>query len=232
MPANAKLSNDSTPHSARISQVKHTFLATAALTVGALVTACSGSDTSAKETVTVTVEKTVGADTPASTPAESTSTSAERSDTKRIRQPATAGGITITVTKASSPDTYPVMIGSYQKNSGYDEYEATPPREGGKLIRIDAIVKNDTGQSIDITCSGPITAKVTDGKSLYDPVDSLHKIQGTPECNEDLNPGFSSKMTWVFEVPVDVKIHRFAFSDNNSASNPNNEIMGVNFTPL
>lgn len=167
-------------------------------------------------TVTVTVTApTSGVDSTSETtgnPSSSGKTSSDRLG--EIGNPYTNGGITLTVTKASSPGTYPRNSTSYQKNSGYDEYEDVGPRSGGKFIRIDTIVKNETKHSIDLTCGLPVITKVVDAsENMYEPVDDLEDIQGTPECNEDLNPGFASKMTWVFEVPRESQVLVFVFAD-------------------
>lgn len=128
-------------------------------------------------------------------------------------EPVTSGGITLTIDKVAAVPTYPRMTNSVQKGSGYEQYEDVKPRAGGKFVRVDATVKNGTTGAIDLTCSLPVIAKVSDGSAVYEPVDSLYEIEGTPSCNEDLNPGFSSEMTWIFEVPKDVPIKMFTFAD-------------------
>ncbi len=129
-------------------------------------------------------------------------------------QPVVNGGITLTVNEVTTPNTYPRMTNSMRKNSGYDEYAPVAPRAGAKFVRVDAAVRNSGGRAIDLTCSWPVRAIVADASSrIFEPVDDLYEIQGTPECNEDLNPGFESVMTWIYEVPASANIRIFAFAD-------------------
>lgn len=125
----------------------------------------------------------------------------------------TSGGITLTINQVAAVPTYPRMTNSVRKGSGYEQYENATPRTGGKFVRVDATVKNGTKKAIDLTCSLPVIAKLSDGEALYEPVDSLYEIEGNPECNDDLNPGFSSEMIWIFEVPRDVPAKMFTFAD-------------------
>lgn len=197
--------------------MKRSLSLAATTMLAAALCACGGSDSDAPPAGSRSTTTEVASET--------TATSAAPAFVE-VGQPATHGGITLTVNKATSPATYPVMEGSYKKNSGYDTYADTPPRAGGKLIRIDATVKNNTAGSIDLTCSLPVVAYVSDGQRMFDPVDDLYKIEGTPECNEDLNPGFSSEMTWVFEVPADTPIKMFLFSDYDGPQD-GGEIVGI-----
>ncbi|QLF84157.1 lipoprotein [Gordonia phage Pytheas] len=197
--------------------MKRTLSLVATAILAAALCSCGGSDNNTPATTSTTTATEVSSETPTTSTAPAF---------VEVGQPATHGGITLTVTKASSPDTYPVMEGSYKKNSGYDTYADTPPRTGGKLIRIDATVENNTAGSIDLTCSLPVVAYVSDGSRMFDPVDDLYKIQGTPDCNEDLNPGFSSDMTWIFEVPVDTPIKMFIFRDYDGPQD-GGEIVGI-----
>jgi len=41
----------------------------------------------------------------------------------------------------------------------------------------------------------------------------LHRIAGNPHCGENLQPGFSCQMTWVYHVPVDAQMTAFEFED-------------------
>lgn len=146
-------------------------------------------------------------------------TTAEEVDVYYEGEPVTNGGITLTVNSATSPATYPRNETNYRKDSDYAVYTDIEPRSGGKFVRIDATVKNGTPQAIDLTCSLPVIAHVSDGDALYKPVDSLYEIEGTPDCNEDLNPGFESEMTWIFEVPETAEIFVFTFADYDLGTN-------------
>ena len=54
---------------------------------------------------------------------------------------------------------------------------------------------------------------VDDAGRKFDPIESLDQIQGNPECNALLQPGFTDQMTWVYLVPPDAHITTFQFSD-------------------
>ncbi|QUD81551.1 hypothetical protein J8M97_17385 [Gordonia polyisoprenivorans] len=131
-----------------------------------------------------------------------------------VGQNVTNGGITVTINQVSSPPSFQQVSNSMQKTSEYAEFVSVSPRAGGKFIRVDATVLNGTQKAIDLTCSWPINDVAVDSSNHnYKHVDDLYKIPGTPECNEDLNPGFSAKMTWIYEVPASANVIGFAFAD-------------------
>lgn len=81
--------------------------------------------------------------------------------------------------------------------------------------RVETTVVNNKNGGIDPTCSWPVATKVVDWKERqFDAVDDLYKIDGNPGCN-DLQAGFDSPMTWIFEVPVDVDVAGCAFRDTD-----------------
>lgn len=99
----------------------------------------------------------------------------------------------------------------------------TPSRKGAKFISVSTHIKNNTGEPMDLTCSLPV------GTSLYDEndnrftsIDDLYLIEGNPECNDDLNPGFDAKMTWVYEVPKDFDISKAYFGYYNGQTDYSN----------
>ncbi|MDV7136192.1 hypothetical protein [Williamsia muralis] len=165
-----------------------------------------------------------GRDAPPSSSAEApaaiaTTTTAPKVETFKIGEVATNGGVKLTVTSATNPPTIPMMTNSMRKNSGYDVYGDVAPRAGGKFVRVDATVENVGQVSVDLTCSWPIEVFAADATNrMFDPVDELYKLQGTPECNENLQPGFSSPMTYVFEVPESADVRIFGFADTKRDS--------------
>ncbi len=69
---------------------------------------------------------------------------------------------------------------------------------------------------MDLTCSLPIMAKVVDAQGReFDTVESLYELRGNPECNDQLQPGFSSEMTYAFLVPEGADIRGIYFQDLN-----------------
>lgn len=182
--------------------MKRTMVALAALSL--LAVGCSGDG---------------GADSPSKTSSQgraaiATTTTAPKVETFKVGEPATNGGVKLTVTSATNPPTIPMMTNSMRKNSGYDVYDDIAPRPGGKFVRVDAMIENAGQVSMDLTCSWPIEVFAADAANrMFDPVDELYKLQGTPECNENLQPGFSSPMTYVFEVPETADVRIFGFAD-------------------
>ncbi len=120
-----------------------------------------------------------------------------------VGQPVTNGGIKLTINSVSQPADIPRTDGD------------VPPRSGAKIVRVDTTIENVGQKSIDLTCSYPVANKIYDSsKREFDTVDDLYKIPGNPECNADLQPGFSSPMSYVYEVPVDANIEFFGFADS------------------
>jgi hypothetical protein len=67
-----------------------------------------------------------------------------------------------------------------------------------------------------MTCGYPIANKLWDSqRRQFDAVKSLYELPGNPECNANLQPGFSSKMTYVYEIPQDAVIAFFGFADDS-----------------
>lgn len=87
-------------------------------------------------------------------------------------------------------------------------------REGGKYVVVDTTVRNDDTQDMDLTCGFAVQAKlVTEPAAEYGPEDSLYRVPGNPECNDNLGPGFDTTMTWVFVVPKDRKVTALGFAN-------------------
>jgi len=54
---------------------------------------------------------------------------------------------------------------------------------------------------------------VDDQDRQFDPIDDLYKLKGSPECNDQLQPGFESDMTWVYRLPSSANVVGWAFQD-------------------
>lgn len=94
------------------------------------------------------------------------------------------------------------------------EFTERVPRAGGKFVVVDTTVLNDGLTPIDITCAGPIrNTLTTEGQRQYSTVDEQYNIQGNPECNDMLQPGFDAPMKFVYEVPAAAVPVAFGFSD-------------------
>ncbi len=101
-----------------------------------------------------------------------------------------------------------------KKQYGRRQAEDLLAGDGAKFVTVRTEVLNDAARSIDLTCSRPIQTYVFDDCGRrFDSVARLYQIAGNPECNENLQPGFTSPMTWVYRVPVHASIIAFEFED-------------------
>jgi hypothetical protein len=119
--------------------------------------------------------------------------------------PVKGDGATITVTGAYTTDHIDMYTdGSWNASEGRP---ATPTRarDGGRYVVVETTVRNDTSSDMDLTChsTGDYVDAVlrTESDAIYQPIDSLYKIPGNPECNHNLGSGFDTPMTWAFLIP-------------------------------
>ena len=122
-----------------------------------------------------------------------------------ISQTVVNGGITLTVDTVSQPPT----IERNRKGT-------VAPQPGAKFVQVETTIKNTGNKSVDLTCGYPIANKLWDaGKRQFDTVDALYELPGNPGCTDNLQPGFSSKMSYVYEVPQDAVAEFFGFADSD-----------------
>lgn len=179
-----------TPESALTEQPPVTVTAPAVTTT---VTETTKSETT--KTVTETVTTSAKPTTPSGQP-----------DAVAVGTEARSGGIAVTVSAME-------VIPSYDEVYNRD-VTTVSPRAGAKLIKVTATVLNDTKGAIDLTCNYVIDAKLVDDKDRnFEAIQDLYKIEGNPECNAQLQPGFDSPMTWIYEVPADAVISGIGFRD-------------------
>jgi len=178
-----------------------TFIAVAACAVMIVVAGCGSSDT---KTVTETVSEETAT-------AESDSSA---SQSEPIDNPAKSGGIEVAVRRAFTKPTVSYV-------GGTDDSRITPngePRtvnapQGGSYVYVDAKVTNETSEGLDLTCGYPMEVKLLDASGRrFDPVEGLDLLKGNPECNAQLQPGFTDKMIYVFLVPPGAKAVAFRFA--------------------
>ena len=118
-------------------------------------------------------------------------------------------------------DTIEMNESNFRPGSGNERYTKTKAGEGAKFVVVDTHVTNNAKTSLDLTCSLPVqTAVADDQQRNFDAIDDLYKLRGNPECNNQLQPGFESDMTWVYRVPVTAKIVRWGFQDFTDVSVP------------
>ncbi|MBB3084210.1 hypothetical protein [Geodermatophilus sabuli] len=166
-------------------------------------------------------------DAPASTSAAPTSSS-EDPGVGVVGEPVTNQGVTLTVTGAQVVDVIELNETSYAPGSGFEEYTPTNPDPGGKFVVVQTHIVNNAQVSMDLTCSYPIANALIDSRDRqFDTIDSLYKLRGNPECNDQLQPGFEADMTYVYMVPADADIVGFAFADATDFSNPSSDYSAV-----
>jgi hypothetical protein len=188
--------------------VRRSLIVIAALASLSVLAACSGTPTSSSTDT--------GATPAAKAPAATTSAAPTYG---QVGQTLNNHGITLTLTKVSSPATIDMNESGFQQNSSYVKYTKTSPQAGGRYVQIDTHVKNDAKVSLDLTCSLPILTKLVDVQQRnFDPIDDLYKLKGNPECNKQLQPGFASDMTYVYEIPADSVVAGWGFQDLSDPS--------------
>ncbi len=127
---------------------------------------------------------------------------------------ATSGGIEVTVNQAFSKPTISYEGGTESRVTPDGEPRTIQAPQGGHYIYVVADVLNETAEGIDLTCGYPMKVKLRDADhKRYDPVEGLDLVNGNPECNEQLQPGFSRKMIWIFLVPPSADVEALEFSD-------------------
>ena len=107
----------------------------------------------------------------------------------------------------------------YRTDSGREKYEAVAAGDGAKFVSVKMRVLNDSKKGIDLTCGYPIKNHLIDERDReFTPIRELYRVQGNPGCNDMLQPGFSSDMTYIYRVPVDANISALMFEDMTDLS--------------
>jgi hypothetical protein len=185
--------------------MRFTFASTAAL---ALVLTGCGSDGGDSGITAPTDESTSASpsETPTSTPTP-TPEPEPAIDNYGVGDRIEAPGFVMTIQKLRRADTIEVNKTMYESGSGYETWTQQKPARGGTYVVLDTLIKNNSTESMDLTCSFPVDIKVfNESFQEYDPAQSLSEMRGNPECNAQLQPGFASKMTYAFMVPKSSKI--------------------------
>jgi hypothetical protein len=140
-----------------------------------------------------------------------------------IGQAVRSGGITVTVKSARRAESVQLNESGFRPGSGYEKYTKTAAGAGATYVLVETHIINDGRTSLDLTCSLPMqTALVDDRDRNFDPIDSLYKIKGNPECNDQLQPGFETDMTWVYRLPSGANVLAWGYRDTTdfSVNNP------------
>lgn len=187
---------------------------------GLLLTSCVGASGDAEASPTATVTATVTATPEAerdSEPAAGSDVTETPNDGENVGGVGDAVenyGVELTVNDAYSDDTIPMNNSNQSNDSPNAVFDAQPAPDGGKYVVVETTINNIGATSMDLTCSWPIdVVGVDDQDREFDTVDDRYKYQGNPACNDKLQPGFSSDMTYVFAIPEDAKLVGMAFRD-------------------
>jgi hypothetical protein len=123
-------------------------------------------------------------------------------------------GIAITLIDVECSYSIHMNNSGYRSDSVYASYEEVAAGDGAKFITVHTRVLNDSKTSIDLTCGYPIGNHLVDERAReFDAIHDLSHIRGNPKCNDNLQPGFASDMTWIYRVPIDARISAFDFED-------------------
>ncbi|WP_156892771.1 DUF4352 domain-containing protein [Corynebacterium sputi] len=173
-------------------------LLAAILTIPMLVTACASD-----------------ADEPAESSApETTTSSAAPSGT--IGEPVVADGVTMTVTALTESEQLSLTAEGFEE--GTMPEETVEARDGGKFFRVDTEVENTGKEPWDLTCSFSVQTELfSSDDRQYTDIGDLYRVPGNPTCGDPLNPGFSTTMSWIYEVPESFEVGYLGFADPNVA---------------
>lgn len=132
---------------------------------------------------------------------------------KLVGDTTTSGSLSMKLNKIE----YPTSI----QTTGYDGMPPTlTPKQGNKYLAVSVEVKNDSKQPIDLTCSLPLQIRaVNDKDQQYSIIEKLYDISGNPQCNAQLQPGMSSPIKYVFEMPSDTKTLGVVWQDISDMNN-------------
>jgi hypothetical protein len=137
----------------------------------------------------------------------------------QVGQQFTNLGATVTVTMVRSASSIELNESNFRPGSGRESYTDTPVGSGASYVIVKADVVNNAKKSMDLTCSLPIrTVLIDDQDHNFDPIQDLYKVKGNPECNEALQPGFATGMTWVYRVPTATHVLGWAFEGTTDFS--------------
>lgn len=190
-------------------------LVIAALAVaGAALSGCSPDESSAAAaTVTRTVTVTVPAGSGSPTTTVSTSSAAAQS-ANGVGQTFANRGATVTVVEVTAASSIRLNQSNFRPDSPNAVFTDTPARAGARYIVVRTHIVNNAKVSMDLTCSLPINTGLLDDRGRrFDSIDDLYKIEGNPECNSQLQPGFEDDMTWVYELPATATAVTWAFEE-------------------
>lgn len=134
---------------------------------------------------------------------------------------AKSGGIEVSVSHVTTKATLDYVGGNYSADSPNAEHRTVTAPQGGRYVYVVSEVLNEDAEGIDLTCGYPLKVKLRGAEGRrFDPVENLYEVRGNPECNEQLQPGFSHPMTWIFLVPPSAEVEALEFTDETQLGKP------------
>lgn len=168
-----------------------------------VVTSCSDPGPSPE---VVTVTETFGAET---------STDVANDEWPSLGEKAVSGGATLVITSVHRAPSLDVCPDNYK--CGFRPNETLNARDGGEFIVLESEIENNSQRPMDLTCGLPIANSLFNiEEQAYTAINELYRIPDNPECNEQLQPGFTDNMNWVYEVPAGTELGYFEFSEINN----------------
>lgn len=143
----------------------------------------------------------------------------------------TSGGIELIVSDVVARKSISYVSGVMSDVTPDGNARTVDAVQGGRYVYVMTNIENNTSAGIDLTCGLPIEAVVVNEKGqTFSSVDGLSQIKGNPGCNEILNPGFATRMTWVYLVAPESMVTSFEFRDVTDF-NVREEIVKVELPP-
>ncbi|WP_188487661.1 DUF4352 domain-containing protein [Williamsia phyllosphaerae] len=133
-----------------------------------------------------------------------------------IGQPVSTGTARVTVQNV----TYPNTVEKYEENGGDDYFATIAPPAGGKFVLVEAVVENAGSQGDNVYLEGWVKSKLVDNQNrAFDTIRNVYQIRQnydrmSEELIGDLQPGFSVKMYYLFQLPPNSSPRAIAFIDN------------------
>lgn len=184
------------------------------VTAGLAVLAGCGDD----ETPTVAKTTPSPAATATPTPAATPDPTPEPTPDDQVGETVTSGGIKLRVLDFRASRTIKYQGGVQSSVTPDANPKTVKAPQGGRYFFVRTRLENDTKGAIDITCSYEIVATALDAEDReYQPVDELFQLRGNPRCNDKVQPGFKTTMTWAFLIPKGARVDRFTFQDVTEA---------------
>lgn len=184
----------------------------------AIVTLAGCGGSSGEKTRTVTVIETAE---PAQTDTPSPTSTQTPQPSDDLGKSVSSGGIVLKVVDVRASKTLTYQGGVQSDLTPDAETRTVRAKQGGSYVYVKTKLTNKTKAGIDLTCGFPVDAKLIDDQGRqFSPDDGISQLAGNPDCNDMLQPGFRTVMTWVYLVPPGARLSTFNFADVTNFNAP------------